>query len=126
MFGGSYQPRSPEADLAARGDAEALHKLFSKSLDPTLDGEYLETHIYNLARTLFDLGDHRFANALRKEPQETRDKVLAQLQYVFVQRNLSYPQTQSLSSHPSRNSTVESNQTLQPTPSRLVSSLSHD
>jgi hypothetical protein len=123
MFGGSYEPRSPGVDLAIRGDAEALHRLFSKSLDPPLDGEYLETHIYNLARTLFELGDHRFASALSKEPQRTRDKVVSQLQYVFVQRHLAYPETQSLSSHSLRNSTVESNQTLQPTPSQLVSSL---
>jgi len=118
MFGGSYEPRSPEADRAARGDAGALHRLFSKSLDPTLDGEYLETHIYNLARVLFELGDHRFAGALSKESQQTRDKVLGQLQYVFVQRHLSYPETQSLSSHSPRNSTVESNQSFEPTADR--------
>ena len=115
MFGGSYEPRSPEVDLAIRGDAEALHKLFSKSLDPTLDGEHLETHIYNVTRTLFELGDNRFANALSKESQKTRDKVLSQLQYVFVQRHLLYPATQSLSSRPSRNSTVNlTNRSSQP------------
>src|SRR2546430_15366134 len=75
MFGGSNEPTllDPTSTLgrACRGDAAALHQLFAKSLDPTLDGEYAETHSYDLDRALFELGDSSFAAAPEQEPQLT-------------------------------------------------------
>lgn len=106
MFGDTREPAplDPNSVLgrASNGDVIALHQLFAKSLDPMLDGEYAETQTHHLARALFELGDHRFASALRAEPQRTRDVVLSYLRYVFVSRHLSYPQTESLSSDPDR------------------------
>jgi hypothetical protein len=108
MFGGSDEPTPLDSTStlggASRGDAAALHQLFAKSLDPRLDGEYAETHSYDLDRVLFELGDARFAAALRLEPQRTRDKVLwdmqAMAQGLFQAPTLRYPQTESLCSRP--------------------------
>jgi hypothetical protein len=106
MFGNSREPVPLDpasiGGRASQGDTGALHQLFTKSLDPTLDGEYAETHTHDLARVLFELGDHKFAAALRREPQRTRDAVLFFLTYVFLSRRLSYPETESLSSDPAR------------------------
>jgi len=105
-FGDSREPvpldRASTLGRACRGDSDALHQLFVKSLDPTLDGEYAETHTHYLTRVLFELGDHRFATALRAEPQGTRDAVLQFLSPVFAYYHLSYPDTESLSSDPVR------------------------
>jgi hypothetical protein len=105
-FGDSREPLplDPASTLgrACKGDSDALHQLFVKSLDPTLDGEYAETHTHTMTRVLFELGDHRFASALRAEPQRTRDAVLQFLSSVFAYYHLSYPNTESLSSDPER------------------------
>jgi hypothetical protein len=137
MFGNPREPVPLDgASLvgrASRGEPQALHELFTKSVVPTLDGEYAETHTYDLARTLFELGDHRFAAALRSEPQHTRDRVLEFLSPLLLYHHLSCPQTESLSSVPDRlrrglplEPALTPNQTLQPTPSQLVSSRYHD
>ena len=102
MFGGTWEPEDADVDSAIRGDTAALHRVFSRSTNPRLDGENLEAQCYHLSRTLFSPGDHRFAEGLRKESQPIQDRVLALLRDTFrqLQFRVSYPETESLSSHP--------------------------
>jgi hypothetical protein len=98
MFGGLSQPPDRDVDLAIAGDGAALHRVLSRSLDPQLDGEALETQCYHLIRTLFSLGDHRFAAGLRQESAAVRDRVVLLIHDSFRQLEFrpSYPETESL------------------------------
>ena len=98
MFGGSWQPPDRDVDLAIAGDGAALHRVLSRSVDPHLDGEALEAQCYHLVRTLFSLGDHRFAEGLRRESQVVRDRVVLLIRDSFRQLEFrpSYPETESV------------------------------
>ena len=98
MFGGSWQPRDRDVDLAIAGDGAALHRVLSRSVDPHLDGEALEAQCYHLVRTLFSLGDHRFAEGLRRESPVVRDRVVLLIRDSFRQLEFrpSYPETESV------------------------------
>lgn len=98
MFGGSWQPRDRDVDLAIAGDGAALHRVLSHSLDPHLDGEALEAQCYHLVRTLFSLGDHRFAEGLRQESPAIRERVVVLIRDSFRQLQFrpSYPETESV------------------------------
>jgi hypothetical protein len=98
MFGGSWLPRDRDVDLAIAGDGAALHRVLSRSLDPHLDGEALEAQCYHLVRTLFSLGDHRFAEGLRQESPAVRERVVLLIHDSFRQLQFrpSYPETESI------------------------------
>ncbi len=98
MFGGSWQPRDQDVDLAIAGDGAALHRVLSRSADSHLDGEALEEQCYHLIRTLFSLGDHRFAEGLRRESPAVRERVVLLIRDSFRQLQFrpSYPETESV------------------------------
>ena len=97
MFGGSW-PRDRDVGLAIAGDGAALHRVLSRSVDPHLDGEALEAQCYHLVLTLFSIGDHRFAEGLRRESPVVRDRVVLLIRDSFRQLEFrpSYPETESV------------------------------
>ena len=99
MFGGSW-PRDRDVDLAIAGDGAALPRVLSRSVDPHLDGEALEEQCYHLVCTLFSLGDHRFAEGLRRESPVVRNRVVRLIRDSFRQLEFrpSYPETESVAS----------------------------
>lgn len=73
-----------------------IEKLFGRSLDESLDGEYAELHLAQLAWALAAVGDKHFSDLLGKQPADVQRATLHTMSSVWSSDKLHYPLTERL------------------------------
>lgn len=73
-----------------------IERLFVRSLDESLDGEYAELHLAQLVWALAAVGDKQFADLLSRQPVDVQRATLHTMSSVWSKDKLHYPLTERL------------------------------
>lgn len=73
-----------------------IEKLFVRSLDDSLDGEYAETHEAQLVWALSVVGDKHFSDLLSQQPLEVQRATLRYMSSLWNNHKMRYPLTEAL------------------------------